>query len=101
MHPYQDILQNRHAPEQTDILKRAADTRAGNFVGLQTHERSVHKTNLAVVGSVDSRERVKERCFTRAVGPDESRNCALFQREIYFVQCLQSAESLGDAAELQ
>src|SRR5262245_346059 len=44
---------------------------------------------------------MKERRFARPVGSDESRNHAVFQREVHFVQRLQSAESLADAAQLQ
>src|SRR5262245_4355221 len=78
MHTHQDILQNRHAREETNILKCSADTRIGNFVGLQPDQRPTAKTDLSFVRPINSRERVKQGGLAGAIGSDQSRDHSVF-----------------------
>ncbi len=96
----EDVLQDGHVGEESDVLEGAGDAGLGDEVGLGGQDGAL-VADLAFGGDVEAGEAVEEGGLAGAVGADETDDLAAVDGEVDVADGGESAESHGDAAGVE
>ena len=95
------ILQNSGLFKELDVLKSARDAQPGNFVRAERQYALARKADVAFGRVVETRHQVEQRRFSRAVGSDDGKDFALFDRKRDLVHRNDAAETQRHIVNLE
>jgi hypothetical protein len=101
--PYEQILQDREARDQPQMLMHEAHAVLAEGPGgqRQRHIDPADGEPTAGVGRVEARQNLDQRRLARAVLPEQAVDLALPDLEHDVIECLLAAEGLAEAGEMQ
>src|SRR5262249_3776640 len=89
----EDVLENRHRPEDVDVLERAGDAAPHDRVRRLAQEALAREDDRARVGLVEAGDQVEERRLAGAVRPDQPDDLAGLDVERHVVDGDDAAET--------
>src|SRR5262249_55692922 len=92
MGPKCDVLQDRHACVEAEILERACNAQSNDLVGTQTIYALAGKSNAARRQVVEASDTVEERGLAGTVGTDQATNLVAVNRAAYPSKCTHAAK---------
>ena len=95
------VFQHRHAFEQADVLKGAANPQAANLVQRAPHQVVAHEVHLPAVGPVKPGDGVDQGGFARAVGADQTQDLAGLNLQINAIQGMDATKVFGQIGDRQ
>ena len=101
MEPHQDVVDDAHILEQTDILEGAGDAHAAELGGGFPGGADPVQEDVAPGGLVDVGEQVEDRGLSRAVGTDEAGDLRPPDGDLKFVDGGEAAEVDAQVVGLQ
>src|SRR5437879_5801200 len=78
---YLNVLVDREAREQADVLKRSADPESGYLVRFQSHDIPSIEQDAPLRGLIDSGDHVEHGGFSRAVRTDHAEKVSSTDRD--------------------
>lgn len=91
----QHIVQNRHALEQTDVLKRSGDSEGNQLVGLSAGKTNSIDTDRARIRRKHSGNHIEQSGLAGSIGADDPVNGISLHNERNILKRLKSAEAFG------
>ena len=97
----EDVVQNREAGKEAQVLEGAGDPQTGDAVSRQAGDIDAVKENFTAIGPDNPGEAVDQGGLAGAVRPDEGRNLAFCGPETNLREGRQAPEMLAEAGDLQ
>jgi hypothetical protein len=88
-----DVVQDRHALEQLDVLEAARNAQAGNLMGGHLGDVPVFKDNAAFAGVIKAADAVEDAGFTGSIGADDGLDMAVLHLKAHSAQGIEPAEA--------
>src|SRR5262245_10247147 len=89
-----NILENRHAAKEPDVLKSAGHTQLRNRGWFVFVNGLAVEFDRALIRHINTGHEIKDGCFTRAIGPDESIKVSGIERHAEILDCDKTSKSL-------
>ena len=98
---HQDVLGDREALKQLDVLERPGDSAPHDAAGPDADQALAFEADVAGLRRVEPRDHVEDRRLAGAVRADQTDDLALGDRERDGVECDDPAEALADVVDLE
>jgi hypothetical protein len=97
----EEVVENRHVPEELYVLEGAAVSHSGDVVGFLVGDFIFFKKDFTFLGAVNSVNAIQERRFARSIGPDDGQQFPFAHAQGDLPQGLDPPEKEVEIFDLQ
>ena len=97
----QDVFENAHFLEQTDVLKSPRHPQTGNRVRLHSGDLLAGEADTAAGRRIDAGDQIERGGLASAIGANQTDDLTRLNLHVELGDCGQTAKTLVDADRLQ